>query len=68
MAVWGTLIAASALNSSCVCPSTCSGACSGMVPVDSKVYVIGSSDSALTVQEVVLGSGAMATKVRIVTF
>ena len=40
-----------------------SGACSGMVAADSKAYIIGSSDSALAVQEVALDNGTMATMV-----
>ena len=40
-----------------------SGTCSGMVAADSKAYIIGTSDSALAVQEVALGNGTMATMV-----
>ena len=47
----------------CVSP-TSSGTCCGMVAADSKVYIIGTSDNALTVQEVALGNGTMATVVR----
>ena len=34
-----------------------------MVAAEGKAYVIGTSDSALTVQEVALGNGTMATMV-----